>query len=120
MINKKKLHFYQLSFIFTSIVVISLLYNWGYIGNAKKSESMMTQSMGNMMSSMHLKNIELSDLFKVESKNINSNSANNSTSHHEGNSSYKKDIYYITTIVIIVLTPFIVSGAIFLTIVWIK
>lgn len=114
------LHFYQLSFIFTSIVIISLLYNWGYIGNSKKSESMMTQSMGSMMSSMHLKNIKLSDLFKVESQKINNNSANNSTSHHEVNNSYKKDIYYITTIIIIVLTPFIVAGAIFLTIVWIR
>lgn len=118
MISKKKLHFYQLSFIFTSVIIISLLYNWGYIGNNTKSENMMTESMGNMMSSMHLSNIELSDLFISESKNMNMD--NNSASHHKESSSYKKDIYYVTTIVIIVLTPFIAAGAVFLSIVWIK
>lgn len=118
MINKKKLHFYQLSFIFTAVIIIALLYNWGYQSSSKKSESMMTESMGNMMSSMHLKNVKLSDLFKTEIANNKTNS--DSTSHHEETSSYKKDIYYITTAVIIVLTPFIVAGCIFLAVVWIK
>lgn len=118
MINKKKLHFYQLSFIFIAVIVIALLYSWGYQGSSKKSESMMTESMGNMMSSMHLKNIKLSDLFKAESASNSTNS--NSTAHHEGTESFKKDIYYITTAVIIVLIPFIAAGCIFLAIVWIK
>lgn len=74
--------------------------------------------MGNMMSSMELKNIKLSDLFKIE--NFNNDKKSNSPSHHKETNSYKKDIYYITTTVIIVLTPLVVAGCIFLAIAWTK
>lgn len=117
MLNKKKLHFYQLCFISIGVVVITLLINWGYFPFEGKSESMMTKSMGGMMSSMHLKNIKLSELFISETQNKGSISSNNTT---ETTISYKKGIHYITTIIIIVLLPFIIAGTVFLTIIWIK
>lgn len=117
MLNKKKLHFYQLCFISIGVVVITLLINWGYFSPTEKTESMMTKSMGNMMSSMHLKNIKLSDIFVAEDQNKSTMSSNNST---ETTISYKKGIYYITTIIIIVLLPFIIAGTVFLTVIWIK
>jgi hypothetical protein len=117
LLKNKKLPFYKLSFISIGVVVITLLINWGYFLPMEKTESMMAKSMGNMMSSMHLKNIKLSDLFVAEAENKSSISSNNST---ETTISYKKGIHYITTITIIVLLPLIIGGTVFLTIVWIK
>jgi len=105
------------------VIVITLLTNWGYISLTEKSESMMTNSMGNMMSSMHLKNIKLSTLFVTENQNKSGMSSNISTStstSHDTNVSYKKRIHYITTIIIIVLLPLIIAGTVFLSIIWIK
>lgn len=116
MISKKKRHFWQLSFIFISITIVSLLYNWQYKSNLQSSMSMMTQSMGNMMSSMHLQNIKLEDLFKQEKESVE----NVNASHHDSQDPKLKRVHYFTTIIIIVLIPFIVAGSIFLAIVWIE
>ena len=117
MLNKRKLPFYKLSFISFGIVVITLLLNWGYFSPTEKTESMMTKSMGGMMSSMHFKNIKLSDLFAAEAEKKSSMSSNNS---NEMTISHTQKIYYVTTITIIVLLPLIIAGTVFLTIVWIK
>jgi t-SNARE complex subunit (syntaxin) len=121
LLSKKKLHFYQLCFISICVVIVTLLINWGYFKAEEKSKSMMTNSMGGMMSSMHLKNIKLSDLFIAENENKDSTSSNiNSNKSNEMAISYKKEIHYVSTIIIIVLLPFIIAGTVFLTIVWIK
>lgn len=113
MISKKKLHFLQLTFVFTAITIGTLLYNWSSNANLKNSMSMMGQSMGNMMSSMHLKNAKLSDLVtRKEQTSMNMN--------HETKEGYLKDIHYITTIIIVVLLPFIIGGTVFLAIAWFK
>ena len=117
MLKNKKLHFYQLCFVSIGVVVITLLINWGYFSPTEKTESMMAKSMGNMMSSMHLKNAKLSDLFVAEAQKQSSVSTNYS---NEMTISHTKKIYYITTITIIVLLPLIIAGTVFLTIVWIK
>lgn len=115
MISKKKLHFLQLTFVFTAITIGTLLYNWSGNANLKNSMSMMGQSMGNMMSSMHLKNAKLSDL--ITSKEQSSMGMN---MNHETEEGYLKEIHYTTTIIIVVLLPFIVGGTVFLAIVWFK
>lgn len=115
MISKKKLHFLQLTFVFTIITIGTLLFNWSSNANLKNSMSMMGQSMGNMMSSMHLKNAKLSDLVTSKEQTNTSKNMNNETK--EG---YLKEIHYITTIIIVVLLPFIIGGTVFLAIVWFR
>lgn len=83
--------------------------------NLKNSMSMMGQSMGNMMSSMNLKNAKLSDLVSNKKKE-----ETNMSMSHEPKEGYIKDIHYITTIVIVILFPFTIAGSVFLAIVWLK
>ena len=125
--SKKKLHFYQLTIVFGTIVTLTLLYNWGNNGSTETGSSMMGQSMGKMMSSMHLKNVTLKDLINGESqKNMNMNrasdraSGSDTSSHHESGSDFMKVSNLLTTGTIIVLLPFIIAGSIFLAIIWIK
>lgn len=117
MISKKKLHFLQLTFVFTAITIGTVLLNWSSNTNIKNSMSMMGQSMGNMMSSMHLKNAKLSDLVTSKEQTNTSKSKNMSNETKEG---YLKEIHYITTTIIVVLLPFIIGGTVFLAIVWFK
>lgn len=117
MLNRKKLHFYQLSFVFGALIIITLLFQRELTSRIEPSEDMMTQSMGNMMSSMHLKNINLTSLFASERE---SKSDMNMSSSHESNNSVIKGIHYVTTITIVALLPFIIAGVIFLAIIWIK
>lgn len=117
MIDKKKLHFIQLATIFAGITVISLLYNWGFKSNAQdKMMSMMGKSMGSMMSSMHLENITLSELFKQEEQ---MEAMTGMSSHHETGNAIKFT-HYITTGTIVILIPFIIAGAAFLAVIWLK
>lgn len=115
MISKKKLHFLQLAFVFTAITICTLLYDWSNNMNLSNSMSMMSQSMGNMMSSMHLKNTQLSDLISYKEQE-----QSNMSMSHEPKEGYIKEIHYITTIVIVILLPFIIGGTVFLAITWIK
>lgn len=117
MINKKKLHFYQLTIIFTAISIIALMYNWGNWSKADKSESMMTDTMGKMMKSMHLGSVKMSDLFKSEAM---ANNDNNQNSQVQEEGSYIKDLFNLSTIVVVVLIPFIIAGTVFLAIIWLK
>jgi len=115
LIDEKKLHFLRLSVIFTAITIITLLYNWGHSAGMQTTTNMMGQSMGNMMASMHLKNIKVSDLFTIEEPKKSS-----MNEHHEVKKNYIRNIHYATTITILVLIPFIVAGTAFLVIIWIK
>lgn len=119
MFHKKKRNFLILVFIFTSITIIKLTYDWQF--NSNSSESMMTDSMGNMMSSMHLQNITIEDLIRQQEQMDNIlNSNDEHSSHHSGGASFLTAIHQITTGTIVILLPFIIAGTIFLTIVWFK
>lgn len=115
MIDKKKLHFLRLSSVFIAITIITLLYNWGHSPKMQPTASMMGQSMGNMMASMHLKNSKISDLFTIKKQKKSAMSE-----HHQAKKSYIRNIHYATTIIILVFIPFIVAGTAFLAIIWIK
>ena len=117
MLDKKKHHFLQLAVIFGSVTVISLLSAWGYRSEAEASMSMMGQSMGKMMSSMHAPNITVRDLLVQEEK---TEAATGMESHHNSQDEYLKNSYYITTASIIILLPFIIAGSVFLCVVWLK
>lgn len=78
---------------------------------------MMGQSMGNMMASMHLKNINIRDLFyQKESMNM----MQGMQPHHNNQSGFLIISHYLTTGTIIILLPFIIAGSVFLAILWIK
>lgn len=117
MLDKKKHHFNQLVVIFGAVAIISLLSVWGYRSDAEVSMSMMGQSMGNMMSTMHAKNITLNDLFIQEEK---VEAAVGMESHHNEQDAFLRNSYNTTTAMIVILLPFIVAGSVFLGIVWLK
>ncbi|MCX7746548.1 MAG: hypothetical protein N2645_06625 [Clostridia bacterium] len=133
--GKKKLHFWQLAIIFGAITILGLAAAYGY--GARDQAGMMSQSMGNMMGSMHLKNITLGDLLRreeqmemMQGQNQNPNQAAGQAAqqrgtashsgHHGGSGSFLKTAHYLTTGTIIILLPFIVAGTIFLAIIWLK
>lgn len=115
MLDKKKHHFLQLVIIFSAVTVISLLSAWGFRSKNETAMSMMGQSMGKMMSSMHGHNISLNDLF---GSSPGMNMSTNMDSHHQGSNMMTS--HFISTAVIAVLLPFIVSGTVFLFIMWMK
>lgn len=117
MLDKKKHHFLQLVIIFGAVTIISLLSAWGYRSKVETSMKMMGQSMGNMMSTMHAKDITVSDLFKQEEK---VEAATGMEGHHNSQDDFLKNSYNITTALIIILLPFIVAGSVFLGVVWLK
>jgi hypothetical protein len=120
MLSKKKHHFLQLAVVFSSITVLALLSAWGFQTYEEKSSGMMGQSMGNMMSSMHAGNANLSDLLvQQESVESMNNSQSGMESHHEV-SSAMKTAHYFTTAIIVILLPFILAGTVFLAVVWLK
>lgn len=119
MLDKKKRNFLILVFIFASITMIKLTYDWQF--NSNSSESMMTDSMGNMMSSMHLQNITMEDLIRQQEQMDNTMTVNDEHSnHHSGGNGFMTAIHKLTTGTIVILLPFIIAGTIFLTIVWFK
>lgn len=139
MLDKKKHHFLQLSVIFGAVVIISLLSSWGYRNNVEASMKMMGQSMGKMMQGMHLQNITVSDLVRqqemmesasasaagngMESHHSGSGSGNAGTESHQshhGSNSGMETTHFITTATIVILLPFIIAGAVFLMVVWLK
>lgn len=115
--DKKKLHFFRLCVIFGTIVLLTLMAEWSMPGATKDSTSMMNSSMGSMMSSMHLNDISLSDLFNQAERQ---ETASGTSSHHSGEETALGSLHYFTTISIVFLLPFIIGGSIFLAIVWLR
>lgn len=120
MLDKKKHHYLQLVIVFTAVTIISLMSAWGHRSNTETSMDMMGQmmgqSMGKMMSSMHASNISLSSLFQQQEK---MEMASGMESHHQAGNKIKTT-HFITTAVIVILLPFVLAGAVFLTVMWIK
>ena len=120
MLDKKKQHFFQLVFIFGAITAIALTFAWNNSPRMASNMSMMGQSMGNMMSSMHLNNITIDDLIRQQ-ENVETAAADNShSSHHSENNRFLKTVHILTTGTIIILLPFIIAGTVFLTVIWLK
>ena len=118
MIDKKKLHFFQLAIIFGLVTLFTLLNQWGYSPPTNTGGEMMG-SMGNMMISMHSRGATLADLLtQQEASETVVESSGGHQSHHSG--SHLSGIHYITTTTIIVLLPLIIAGAVFLAIAWLK
>jgi hypothetical protein len=90
---------------------------WSKPQPMEAAAGMMNDSMGNMMSSMHLGNVNISDLLYQEERQ---EAATGMSSHHSEEDSELKRIHYFTTLSIIILLPFIVAGTAFLSIVWLK
>lgn len=118
MLNKKKLHFWQLVLTFGAITVLALAASYGY--NRTQQTNMMGLSMGNMMSSMHLKNITVNDLIRQQEQVEAATGQDSMASHHNNGNGFLKTIHILTTASIIILLPFIVAGTVFLAIIWIK
>lgn len=117
MLDKKKHHFLQLAIIFGSITIITLLSAWGYRSSVETGMSMMGQSMGNMMRTMHARNITVSDLLRQEEQ---MEMATGMEGHHNNQDMHLKISHYITTAMIVILLPFIIAGSVFLGVVWLK
>lgn len=119
MIDKKKIHFVRLSLIFGVIVLLTLTHEWSKAQSWQTGSSMMSETMGMMMTSMHLKNVNINDLIQQSESQENANSTSMS-SHHNAQDSELGRMHYFTTLSIVMLLPFLVAGTIFLSIVWLK
>jgi len=118
LIDKRKLHFLELTFLFGIVTLMTLLYEWGYSRPGEKGSEMMSGSMGSMMLSMHGRGATLADI--IQQEEVSDTNADNDAHESHHSSSYLSSIHYITTMTIIVLLPLIIAGSIFLAIVWIK
>lgn len=120
MLDKKKIHFWQLTFVFASITILALAYSYGsYNGNQSQ---MMSTSMGQMMG-MHLNNITVRELItQQEQVDLNQNQTQTSehSSHHSGMNNFITIIHFLSIAIIVMLLPFIMGGSVFLAIVWLK
>lgn len=115
MFDKKKLNFWRLALLYTGATILILFFLWS--SPYKPNSQMMDSSMGNMMKTMHLSNITISDLIgnqRVEQ------STSEMDSHHEDKSSSIYNMGIVTTSIIFLLLPLIIGGTIILAIVWIK
>lgn len=111
--NRNKLPFWQLSFMFLMLASLTLLYLWH---NYQAEESgmmtqMMGQNMGDMMRMMHASNISLSDLLIW-----NQDMGQSGNMHDQGG--YLRWVYDFSTTVIFLVTPLIVAMTMLLLIVW--
>ncbi|MFZ5986452.1 MAG: hypothetical protein ACOYWZ_04910 [Bacillota bacterium] len=121
MLDKKKLHFWQLVIIFGALTILSLSVSYGF--GYRKQTSMMNESMGGMMRSMHLRNITIGDLIKQQEHAevvLGQKQSQNHNSHHGQSYSFLRAVHYLTTATIVILLPFITAGTIFLAIIWLK
>lgn len=116
--NKKTHHFWQLVLIFGAITVLALAASYGY--SRTQQAGMMGSSMGNMMSSMHLRNITVNDLIRQQEQVETATGQDSMASHHGEGNGFLKATHTLTTATIIILLPFIIAGTVFLTIIWIK
>lgn len=120
---KKKMPFIRLSIVFIIIIILSILYSWGFHRESSSKSGMMDQSMGEMMGGNHLKEITIRDLIvqEEEKKTEQSEAAHSEDSnsaHHDSGGSLLQTLHRISTITIVVLMPFIIAGTIFLMIIW--
>ncbi|MCX7746557.1 MAG: hypothetical protein N2645_06675 [Clostridia bacterium] len=119
MFDKKKIHFWRLSFIFLGLTIVTLIILWSTPQYSKSS--MMDGSMGNMMKQMHVSGKTIYDLFGTEKgQNQMRENMKEMHSHHQGQSPVIYKLNFLSTAVIFFLLPFIIGGAVILTIVWIK
>ena len=116
MIKAKTLCFLRLSFIFLAITVAVVTFNFAKSYNNMAKPAMMSESMGNMMINMHLKNTSFIDLFKDSQMKMAASAS--SHSHHSNTRSLLSSVYQISTFIIIVFVPFIIAGSLFLFIAW--
>ena len=121
MLDKKKMHFWQLTIIFGSITLLALIYS--YINYQGNQAEMMADSMAKMMG-MHLDNVAVSDLISrqedVAASAQNLTSEQDMSSHHSETNSYTNAIHLIATATIVILLPFIIAGTVFLAIIWLE
>lgn len=115
MFDKKKINFWRLAFIFTGIVVLTLVILWN--SPQENKAQMMDKSMGNMMKQMHVDNITIYGLLKGPE---NQNQMNDMQSHHQNQSLGVVKLNFLSTALIFLLLPLIIGGAVTLAIVWIK
>ena len=115
MFEKKKLNFWRLAYFFIglSAIVLFLLWSKPYEAPAQ----MMGSSMGNMMKDMHVTSSTIYDLF---TKSENSSQMNEMHKHHQEQSPIVYKMNFLSTAIIFLLLPFIIGGAIILTIVWMR
>lgn len=115
---KKKRPFIILATIFGAVSLLTLFFTWGYSSNTTSASSMMGQSMGTMMSSMHSSNITVRDLIIQQEQLEESSVANSQASHHSSQRGFLQTAHIYTTGTIVILLPFILAGTIFLAIIW--
>lgn len=120
MLDKKKIHFWQLAIIFGSITILALINSYiNYQGGQAES---MGDTMAKMMG-MHLENVTVSDLIsrqeQVEASAQNTD-AQDMSSHHSGTNSYTNAVHLLAIATIVILLPFIIAGTVFLAIIWLE
>ena len=117
MLDKKKHHFLQLAVVFGAVTIISLLSVWGYRSETETGMSMMGQSMGSMMQTMHASNITVGNLLIQEEQ---METATGMEGHHNNQDEFLKISHFVTTATVVILLPFILAGSVFLGIIWLK
>ena len=120
MFSKKKIHFWRLAFIFAGITILILFFQWSAPNQQKAA--MMNTSMGEMMKSMQLSNVNIRDLVKGSNDMTQGSSSSSSStdSHHSEDQSNILRMSTLTTAIIFLSLPLIIGGTIILTIIWIK
>jgi len=111
-LNKKKINFWWLAFIFGILTFFTLLLSWGITPLTFEKTGMMADTMGNMMVNMHLENVTLASLLQPGEAHMRM-----SGNYHNMAFSLKV-IHYLTTATVLMLLPVITAGTIFLAIVW--
>ena len=117
--DKKKIHFWQLTFIFGLITFLALTY--AYENDRGNQSQMMSGTMGEMMG-MHLNNVTVSDLIAQQEQidTMAQSQAQDMSSHHSGTNSFVSAIHLLAIATIVILLPFIIAGTVFLAIIWLK
>ncbi|MFZ5986444.1 MAG: hypothetical protein ACOYWZ_04870 [Bacillota bacterium] len=119
MFNNKKIIFWRLSFIFLGLTITALILLWSSPQRPKADN--MNSSMGNMMKQMHVAgNTIYNLLIKENGQSQMRESMREMHSHHQGQTTVIRNLNFLSTAVIFLLLPFIIGGAVILTIVWIK
>lgn len=113
-LERKKHNFFKLSVVFCALVILGLLYNWGYY--QENEAHMMDESMGSMMRSMHGEAVNLGELLRI-GEAIEYGTGKDE--HHDSDS-FIAWSFNISTALMVVILPFIIAGSIFLAIVWFK
>lgn len=116
MLPKKKVHFLRLTLIFSMLVLFALIYIWAASFGTEPGMEMMWGSMGSMIQGMHAQNISIRALFTQEE--ATEMSMGTSMSHSA--SQRIRFSHYFTTLTIVLLLPFILTGTVFLLIIWLK